>query len=375
MKKELAEKVNIIVKNSGKDAFPINNSNDGNSEKNAQAASFSAKDVLEELKASVSAADYAHNTGHFPESGITDNGGYNIADPETHFSLGYFYERGLGTEKDPVKAVLHYRFSAMSGFPFALRNLQSMADRGVTDALPVLLNCYQRVPVPDGKKVMSLFLKTAGMHGLAVSGKLAYVLEKIFSGFKDTDIQQLSEKLDSLTAEDINTYNTVFSPSVIMLHMPTDFRRMRMESGLDSVYISGGWGFSREDAIIVNPAKARGQDTDSDDEILIDDILFDIMDCIAFYNGTQAGLPEPAGWKISQEILPPDSKSGTGRISSGSLVRAVHEISGLPAIVLAAIDKSAAQGKGLTKEKIALFDKISHRLTVNFNIERYIRFE
>ena len=65
MKKELAEKVNIIVKNSGKDAFPINNSNDGNSGKTAQAASFSAKDVLEELKASVSAADYAHNTGQY----------------------------------------------------------------------------------------------------------------------------------------------------------------------------------------------------------------------------------------------------------------------------------------------------------------------
>ena len=210
MKKELAEKVNSIVKKTG--------------------TSLSAGDVLSELLDTVSEGYCGQYAGLGASSDNAQapavTAANNTGDPETHFSIGYFYERGIGTEKDQGRAVLHYRFAALSGFPFAIRNLQSMADRGINEALPALLDYYQRVHIPpDGEKVKDIFCKIAGTRGLKVSKDLLYVLEKIFSSFSEEDIKLLSEKLDSLTEDDIKTYNEVLSPDDIMLKMPVSLKK------------------------------------------------------------------------------------------------------------------------------------------------------
>lgn len=231
MKKELAEKVNSIVKKTG--------------------TSLSAENVLSELLDTVSegyCGQYAGpGAGSYNAQEPAVTAANNTGDPETHFSIGYFYERGIGTEKDQDRAVLHYRFAALSGFPFAIRNLQSMADRGINEALPALLDYYQRVHIPpDGEKVKDIFCKIAGTRGLKVSKDLLYVLEKIFSGFSEEDIKLLSEKLDSLTEDDIKTYNEVLSPDDIMLKMPVSLKKCGRNQALKPAMFPEAGAFQKK---------------------------------------------------------------------------------------------------------------------------------
>ena len=306
-------------------------------------------------------------------------------DSEAHFSIGYFYERGLGTEKDAMKALLHYRFSALTGFPFAIRNMQSMADSGYTEALPLLFDHYQRMMIPpDGKKAFSIFRQIAASRGILLSGALLNVAEKFFCGFEDEEIPELSSMLDQLSLEDIKAYNEVLSPGQVQLAMPVSLKEMRQESGLDSSFISGGWGLHDDHIVLSLPENSIGNESLLHSQNDIDDIIFDIMDALAFYHGVQAGLPEPGSEKISETVIKPEKseKLFSGSINSNAAgkadikktVRYEYEISGLPAIILHSISRSAARKKNISPDKRALFEKAGQKLLVSFRIERFIDF-